>query len=159
MARKSLGRRRAVRLSWYAASVAYSGIYILLAARIAGPYGLPVSWFIAVELVATVPYTLGVARLVEALVDRRTEAAIRWGMLAGAGFFAPDVFILAATPHRPAWLVALVLTWITISSSLAARSLRERIRARRAGRLLTPVESLVHHEPPRPATVPPGTAE
>lgn len=134
MARKFLGRRRAVRLSWYVASAAYSGIYILLAARIAGPYGLPVGWFIAVELVATVPYTLGVARLVEALVDRRLEVALRWGLVGGAGFFAPDLFILLATPHRPVWLVALVLCWILISSTIAVRSVRQRVRARRAGR-------------------------
>lgn len=154
MARKFLGRRRAVRLSWYAASAAYSGVYILLASKIAGPYGLPVPWFVAVELVATVPYTLGVARLVEALVDRRMEAAVRWGAVGGAGFLAPDVFILVATPHRPAWLIALVLVWISVSSALAVRSLRERIRARRAGRLVTAAESLVHHDAHR-VTVPP----
>ena len=134
MARYTLGRRRAVRLSWYVLSAGYSVLYILVFGSLAGPYGLSIWWLAVVELTATVPYTLGVARVVEALVDRRPQLAVRWSLVAGAGYFAPDVFILTATRHLPAWLVAGVLCWATATTTVALHSLRGRIRARRQTR-------------------------
>jgi hypothetical protein len=122
---------RRAKLAWYVASSVYSLVYILLAARIAGPYGLPVLWFAAVEILATFPYTLGVGKVIDAVVARRPEAALRWGMVAMAGFLAPDVFILLATPRRPWWLVVVVAAWVAVTATLAARSLTARIAARR----------------------------
>ena len=115
-------------------SAGYSVLYILVFGSLAAPYGLPIWGLAAVELTATVPYTLGVARMVEALVDRRPQLAVRWSLVAAAGYFAPDVFILTATRRPPAWLVAGVVCWATVTTTIALHSLRGRIRTRRRAR-------------------------
>lgn len=129
MAAKSFTVRNA-KLAWYVGSIVYSAVYILLAARIAGPYGLPVFWFAVVEIVSTVPYTYGIGKVIDALIAGKRELALRWGMVGLAGFLAPDVFILVATPRRPWWLVVVILAWVSLSAALTIRSLRQRIRAR-----------------------------
>ncbi len=92
--------------------------------------------FALVEFAALVPESIGTCRLVGALVDRDHALAARWGLVAGAGFIAPDVFVLATAHDAPSWLYVVVTVWLVGAVALAIRHLNAAIAARRGERIL-----------------------
>ncbi len=135
-------RRRHLERGWYAASALYSVFRIALAKGFVEQYGLNVAAFAAVEVIATIPYAIGVAKLVGALVDRRRSAALRWGLVASAGFLAPDVFTLATTRHAPWWLIAIISVWLAGAAVAGVIRIRGDVRKSAARRAALHIESL-----------------
>lgn len=56
-------------------------------------YGVNLWMFGAIDLLTAVPYGLGTARLVGAIVDRRFQSATRWGVVSAASFLAPYLYL------------------------------------------------------------------
>lgn len=121
-------RRRLVEAGWYVVSAAYSLFRIALAKGFVEQYGLNVAVFAAVEVIATVPYSIGVAKLVGALVDRQQGAAFRWGLVASAGFLAPDVYTLATTRRAPWWLITIIAVWLAAAAAAGVIRVRGDVR-------------------------------
>jgi hypothetical protein len=134
-----LSHRRLERV-WILGNVGYAVFRILLARQFLSSRGLNIWGFAIVEGASSIPWAIGSARLVRSIVDRRTGAALRWAAVATAGFFAPDVYIVATTHQVPWWIYAVLATWVTIATTVATRRLLVAIRARRlaAGELRTP---------------------
>lgn len=99
-------------------------------------HGLNVWVFGLIDLVTAVPYALGVAFVVGAMVDHRLAEASRWAMIAIASFLAPYVYVAWAgrtgTFPRYVWYALAVL--IVLFGGNAVRSVRRRVREGRAGR-------------------------
>ena len=125
-------RRRRLELGWYGVSALYSVLRIVLAKQFIEEYGLNVAGFALVEVVATFPYAIGTAKLVGALADREHRRALRWALIAGAGFLAPDLFILATTRHAPWWVYAIVGAWLVAAATLGTRKVRDEVSTRAA---------------------------
>jgi hypothetical protein len=120
---------------WIAGSIGYAAFRVWLARQFLADKGLDVWKFAVVELVATVPWAVGSGRAVLAVVDRQRRAAAWWSLLAAAGFFAPDVYVLLATSERPEWLVPALVVWASIAAAVAVRGLVKDVRTRRADQL------------------------
>ncbi len=129
----TLQRKWAGRL-WIAGSLGYAAFRVWLARHFLADKGLNVWAFAVVELAATVPWAVGSARAVLAIVDRQRRAAMWWSLLAGAGFLAPDVYVLFATSQRPRWLIPVVVTWAVFAAAFAVHGLATDVRTRRAAR-------------------------
>jgi hypothetical protein len=94
-------------------------------------YGVNPRMFAVVELSSAIPYSLGTARVVGALADRRRDLALKWGFVAGLGFLAPDLYVLLHTHRAPKTLYFAVSMWIVLAALLAVRTVRKRTAARR----------------------------
>src|SRR4051812_38517386 len=128
----SASKRKWVEWAWYAVSGLYSVFRIVLADHTVARYGVNIWVFAIIELAATIPYAVGTARVVTSLLDGDQPAALRWALVASAGFFAPDVYTLAAARSAPWWMYAVIITWMTVAAVIAVRSLRSNLRQRRA---------------------------
>lgn len=128
------GDRRARRLEpwWIAGNLAYSGLRIALAYRLLSRHGLNVWAFTLVELVASIPWAISTSRLTKGLLTRTYRNLWLWFIVAGASFFAPDIFVLATTHDVPAWIYAGIAAWLSTSAALAARRIAVSARDRRA---------------------------
>lgn len=132
--------------AWLASNVAYAVLRIWLARQFLAEHGLNVWGFAVVEAVSSIVWALASARLVRAVVSRRSGPAIGWAAIATVGFFAPDAFVLGTTHHVPLWLYLVIGTWITVATVLGAQRLIVAIRGRSGA-----------GEPPRrPAPSPPS---
>ena len=127
-----VSKRKRVEWAWYAVSGLYSLFRVVLAQHTVTRYGVNIWVFAIVEFTATIPYAVGTARVVTSLLDHDRRAATRWALVASAGFFAPDVYTLAAARTAPWWIYAVVLTWMTVAAVIAVRSLQGNLRQRRA---------------------------
>ena len=125
-------KRKWVEWAWYAVSGLYSLFRVILADHTVVKYGVNIWVFAIVEFGATIPYAVGTARVVTSLLDRDQPAALRWALVASAGFFAPDVYTLAAARSAPWWIYAVVITWMSVATVIAIRSVRSNLRQRRA---------------------------
>lgn len=126
--------RRLLELAWCGTAVAYCLVRIVLARHFLGDH-VNVVGFAIVELASVLPDAYGTCRLVGALVDRDSQAAGRWGLVAAAGFIAPDVYVLATARHAPAWLYLVVAVWMTAAALFAAHHISTAVHERRAERL------------------------
>ncbi len=82
------------------------------------------------DLGTAVPYALGTARLVTNLVDRRPQAAARWGALASGSFLAPYLWIAWAGRDGTFPTVVYVVTVVFMVSlgANAVLGIRRRVR-------------------------------
>ena len=138
--------QRRVERAWVIANLGYSVLRILFYRQLLADRGLNVWAYVLVELSATLPWSIGSARLVMALAARSRSLALRWGAVATIGFIAPDVFILTTTDRVPPWIYVVIFAWIVVAGALAVRRIRSAVRARRA----------VDGEPRTPEASPPS---
>jgi hypothetical protein len=133
----SSGPRRSTQVLtwlWYAASLTYCGVRVYLADRYLRDHGLNVAVFAAIEFAATLPYAIGSARAVGAIVRHDTRRALLWALVASAGFVAPDVYLLATTDEPPRWLELVIGVWLVVGLAFALRRGVQATRAATAAR-------------------------
>ncbi|HEU5150259.1 MAG TPA: hypothetical protein VFU19_07165 [Iamia sp.] len=87
-------RRRKLETTWVI------GVVLFTLARFGAAWGALAdhprwaAWtFGVIDLATAVPYAVGTARLVTSLIDRRAQAAARWGLVAAGSFLAPYLWI------------------------------------------------------------------
>ncbi|MEZ5215747.1 MAG: hypothetical protein R2715_03920 [Ilumatobacteraceae bacterium] len=114
--------QRALTMTWYLGSLAYSTLRITLARRFLGPYGLSTPELRMVEFTSLLPYSIGVARGVTSWIERRRDLAMRWAAVASIGFAAPDVYLVSTTRQVPVWLYVVLGTWVLTTALLGYRT-------------------------------------
>ena len=135
LARRAAGRpstrRRVLERLWIVGSVAYGGLRVFIADRTVKRYGVNIWAFAGVELVTSFIYGLSSARVVGALIDRRADRAVRWGVLTAASFLAPECFILLTGRRMPTVVYVVIGALLATLGTVAAVSLRRKVRAGR----------------------------
>jgi hypothetical protein len=127
-------RRRILERLWIVGSVAYGGLRVFIADRTVRRYGVNIWAFAAVELVTSFIYGLSSARVVGALIDRRGDQVVRWGVLTVASFLAPESFILITGRRMPTIVYIVIGALLVALGTVAAISLRRKVRAGRSRR-------------------------
>jgi hypothetical protein len=89
-------------------------------------YGINTLVFAIIELVSAAIYGSSSARFVLAIIDRKRNEAMKWGVLAGLMYLAPDVYVLSAGHGLPvtayvAIALLLVATLLQLAWQLRAR--------------------------------------
>ncbi len=124
-------RRRRIERLWVAGALAYSVVRITIVQTFLARYGVNVWLYAAVDLGSTVPYAIGAARTVGAMVDGDRGAALRWGLLAAVAFVAPDVTIVLTSDQMP-WTIYVVLALVVSAlGTVAVLRLRGEYRRKR----------------------------
>jgi hypothetical protein len=124
-------RRRILERYWFAAAMLYALLRVILADQFLVQYGLNIYVFAIIEFVSTPLDAIGVARTVQALIDSKRASAMRWLMVALAGYVAPDAYVVVATRHVPRSLYLAVLAWIVIGITVGVRRLRRQVKKNR----------------------------
>ena len=88
--------RKYLTISWVLTIVIFTIARVWAARETLQGKGLNIWVFAFIDLVTAVPYAIGVAKVVTALIDRRPGTASRWGAVAIASFFAPYLYIVWA---------------------------------------------------------------
>lgn len=88
--------RRYLTLGWVITIVVFTLARVWAARETLQGKGLNIWIFGFIDLVTAVPYAIGVAKVVTAMIDRRPAQASRWGAVAVASFFAPYLYIVWA---------------------------------------------------------------
>ncbi|MFZ4584400.1 MAG: hypothetical protein ACOYNI_04155 [Acidimicrobiia bacterium] len=118
---------------WYAVAIAYDAFWIGVIGSLTAPYGVNIYVLGAVVIVCSVPYAISTAKVVRAALERRTNDALRWAMVAVLAFFAPDIYVLAAGGKRMPWyLLVGFIAWMTLAALLGIRGVVKKIRVGRA---------------------------
>ena len=86
--------RRYLEVSWVLGVVAFTVARLVVAHETLEEYGLNIWIFGIIDLATAVPYAIGVAKVVEALIDRRPGTASGWAMVACVCFLAPYLYIV-----------------------------------------------------------------
>lgn len=133
--------RRYLTVSWIVTILVFTVVRLVVARGTLEKYGLNIWVFGALDLATAVPYAVGVARVVTALVDRQVRQAGRWAMVAVVAFLAPYIYVAWVgkdAQFPPAVYVALAVlvvafgmnaVWGTIRKVRAVRRSESPIRA------------------------------
>lgn len=135
---KRPSRRRVIEVTWVLGVVAFTLVRLVVAKETLGRYGLNLWVFGFIDLVTAVPYAIGVARVVGALVDRNTRSAGWWVLVAAASFLAPYAYVMlagrgASFPVEVYVILGLVMTVFALNAIWSTT------RKVRLGRTPTPV--------------------
>ena len=134
-------RRRVLERYWFAAAMLYALLRVILAERFLVKYGLNIYAFAIIEFVSTPLDAIGVSRTLQALIDSKRSSAMRWMMVALAGYISPDAYVVVATKHVPRSLYLAVLAWVVIGITLGARRLRRQVKQSRLPADSSPTDS------------------
>src|SRR4051812_26590015 len=88
--------RQRLELSWVVGIVVFTLARFFVARETLEKYGLNIWVFGFIDLITAIPYAIGTARVVGALVDRDLAGASKWAGIAAVSFFAPYAYIVWA---------------------------------------------------------------
>ena len=123
--------------AWAIGIMAFSAARALIAWPTLGEYGVNPWWFLFIDIVTAPPYGIAQAITVKILRDdsRTTADALPWAAMVAAMFFAPYVFIVAASyladspQPMPAIAYIGLIVWIIVFGLLALLRMRRQVRA------------------------------
>ena len=116
---------------WVVGVVAYGLARTLVVWTALGDYGVNPWIYGVLDVVSSVPYAIGTARVVTGVMDRDRARVRRWGLIAVAAFFAPDLYIVAAGRGMPTPVYIVLVAWVLVAAVLAARGIAGKIRSGR----------------------------
>jgi hypothetical protein len=85
--------RKYLTISWVITIVLFTLVRLWVARETLSKYGLNIWVFGAIDLLTAVPYAIGVAKVVTAMIDRRPGSAGGWSTVAAGSFLAPYLYI------------------------------------------------------------------
>ena len=126
--------RQRLELSWVIGIVVFTLLRFFVARETLEQYGLNIWVFGFIDLITAVPYAIGTARVVGAIVDRDLPAASTWAGIAAVSFFAPYGYILWAGQDAtfPTTVYVVLGVLIAIFGANAVWSVARKVRAARA---------------------------
>ena len=117
--------------TWVVGVVAYGLARTLVVWGALGDYGVNPWIYGVIDLVSSVPYAIGTARVVTGVMDRELGPGAPWGLIAVAAFFVPDLYIVVAGHGMPTVVYVVLGVWVLIAAVLAARAVAGKIRTAR----------------------------
>lgn len=122
--------RRYLEISWVTTIVLFTIGRLVVAQSTLAEYGLNIWVFGIIDLATAVPYAIGVAKVVEGMVDRKPTAASWWAAVAGVSFIAPYLYIFWAGKdvEFPRVVYYVLGALILIFGANAVRTVRRKVR-------------------------------
>jgi hypothetical protein len=124
-------RRRVVESVWVVGVVAYGLARTLVVWQALGDYGVNPWIYGVIDVVSSVPYAIGTARVVTGTIDRDWARVRQWGLIAVGAFFAPDLYIVLAGHGMPRLVYLVLGVWVLGATVLATRGILGKIRTAR----------------------------
>jgi hypothetical protein len=128
--------RKRLELGWVVSIVAFTLARFFVARQTLEQYGLNIWIFGLIDLVTAIPYAIGTARVVGALVDKDLAGASKWAGIAAVSFFAPYGYILWAGSEDnasfPAGVYVVLGVLVVIFGANAVWGIVRKVRTARA---------------------------
>ncbi|MCU1370085.1 MAG: hypothetical protein JWO77_1279 [Ilumatobacteraceae bacterium] len=126
--------RQRLELSWVIGIVVFTLVRFFVARETLEKYGLNIWVFGFIDLITAVPYAIGTARVVGALVDRDLAGASKWAGIAAISFFAPYGYILWAGQDAtfPTSVYVILGLLVAVFGANAVWGIVRKVRAARA---------------------------
>jgi hypothetical protein len=123
--------RQILTLSWVIGIVLFTLGRLVVAKGTLEEYGLNLWVFAVIDLVTAVPYALGVAKVVTAMIDRNFAGTTSWAAVAVGSFLAPYLYIAWAGQDAsfPTEVYVALAVLIVIFGGNAILSVRRKVRA------------------------------
>ncbi len=116
---------------WVVGVVVYGLARTLVVWQALGDYGVNPWVYGTIDLISSVPYAIGTARVVTGVMDHDWPRVRRWGSIAVTAFFLPDLYIVVAGHGMPALVYVILAVWVFVAAVLAARAVAGSIRSAR----------------------------
>lgn len=122
--------RRYLTISWVVTIVGFTLVRLVVARGTLERYGLNVWIFGVIDLATALPYAIGVAKVVTAMIDRQVSTAGRWAVVAGLSFLAPYGYVAWAGKDGefPSSVYFVLLALIVLFAANAIRGVVRRVR-------------------------------
>ena len=128
--------RQRLEISWVVSIVVFTLARFFVARETLEQYGLNIWIFGFIDLITAVPYAIGTARVVGALVDRDLSGASKWAGIAAVSFIAPYGYIVWAGSEQdatfPTTVYVVLGVLIAIFGANAVWGVVRKVRAARA---------------------------
>jgi len=118
--------------TWVVGVVAYGLARTLVVWGALSDYGVNPWIYGIIDLVSSVPYAIGTARVVTGILDRDWARVRKWGTIAVLTFFAPDVYILLAGHGMPTTVYLVLGAWLLVAIAIAGRGMSCKLRDARS---------------------------
>jgi hypothetical protein len=125
------GRRKALERLWVVAGVSYGVFRVFVANATVKKYGVNIWAFAVVEIGSSFPYSLGTARVVGAIVDRKRQTVVQWGLISLACFAAPEAFILITGHNMPRSVYVVIGVILAVFGFVAVFGIVRKVRKSR----------------------------
>jgi len=119
-------RRRLFSYLWLLAVMLWCAIRIGAVSVWLSKYGVNTSVFAVVEIVSSVIYGVASAKTVLALVDKRRQVALLWGVASAISYLAPDFYVLSAGKSLPLASYVVIIALIVVLGSIGIADARRR---------------------------------
>jgi hypothetical protein len=133
------GRRKALERLWVLVGVSYGVFRVFVANATVKKYGVNIWAFAVVEIGSSFPYSLGTARVVGAIVDRKRQAMLKWGLVSLACFAAPEVFILVTGHNMPRSVYAVIGVILAVFGFVGVFGIVRKVRKSRQALTTSPL--------------------
>lgn len=117
--------------TWVVGVLAYGLARTFVVWGALGRYGVNPWVYGVIDLVSSVPYAIGTAKVVTGIIDRDWARARKWGLIAVVAFIAPDLYIVIAGHGMPALVYVVLGAWVAVAALLAGRSVALKLRTAR----------------------------
>jgi hypothetical protein len=125
------GRRKALERLWVVAGVSHGVFRVFVANATVKKYGVNIWAFAVVEIGSSFPYSLGTARVVGAIVDRKRQTVVQWGLISLACFAAPEAFILITGHNMPRSVYVVIGVILAVFGFVAVFGIVRKVRKSR----------------------------
>ena len=126
--------RHYLTVSWVITIVGFTLLRFVVAKETLEGYGLNIWVFGFIDLITAVPYAIGVARVVGAMIDREPSRASAWAVVACGSFLAPYVYIAWAGQDAsfPTGVYVALIVLMVVFGTNAALGVRRKVRGARS---------------------------
>ena len=131
VARMTDERRRMVEVLWVVAALAYGLGRAIVVWKTLGDYGVNPWIYGVLDVISTVPYAIGTARVVTGVIDRDWARVRLWGTIAAVAFLVPDLYIVIVGESMPLVVYVVLGVWFIGAVYFAVRSITKKVRANR----------------------------
>lgn len=131
-----VARRKIYERIWIIFGIAWAVGRVFVAKATVEQYGVNITVFAVIEIVAAWPHAIGAARVVTKLVDRDPRGALPWGAMLAVSHIAPELYIAVVGSHMPVGVYISLILIVVGLGALAVVGILQKVRIGRAEREL-----------------------
>lgn len=132
-----LVRRRLFERVWIVLGLVWAVGRVVVAKATVEKYGVNITVFAVIEILAAWPHALGAARVVTNLIDRDPHGALPWGLLLAVSHIGPELYIAVVGSHMPVGVYVSLAVIVLGLGALAVVGIAQKVRIGRAQRVLS----------------------
>ncbi len=129
-------RRRLFERVWIVLGLVWALGRVVVAKATVEKYGVNITVFAVIEILAAWPHSLGAARVVTNLIDRNPHGALPWGLMLAVSHIGPELYIAVAGSHMPVGVYVSLAIIVLGLGALAIVGIVQKVRMGRVQRIL-----------------------